>query len=62
MLSIIIKIGYWSSHHNMFLYSAFYYSKIKNVKIKIEIDQSIHSNGIRVEFNGNSYYFDINGY
>jgi hypothetical protein len=57
-MDAIIYLNNWSSHHNMFLYSAFYYFSNKQMKFIIRTDNTLPSCGIVMRYNNDKYFFD----
>ena len=53
-----LEIRHWSSHHNMILYSVFYYCKKYERKLSIVINEKIAYSGAILYYDSKRIFFD----
>jgi hypothetical protein len=53
-----LEIHHWTPHHNMLIFSCFYFSEEYNVEFNIQISPKVSWNGAILYFNSETFYFD----
>lgn len=56
-MDLNIEIPYWRSHFNMILYSIFYYSEMKGIKLNVKLNSKIR-HGVVLFYKNHSFFFD----
>ena len=53
-----LEIHHWTPHHNMFIYSWFYYCEENNIEFIIKINDKVSWDALVLYMNSETYYFD----